>query len=132
MKKLFLLLASLVAICSCDKENSDKENSKIDPSLVNVEIELSCIDEEPVSIYDTKHTILCTGKIGGFVGKATIEIRPTYNTRTVSVAGESTSFSYTFTETQSNKATNKPRTYDVMIYGPNYEALFRSSVVIFL
>lgn len=126
MKKLFLLLASLVAICSCDKENS-----KIDPSLVNVEIELSCIDEEPHGTY-TEHTILCTGKIGGFVGEAAIEIRPTYNRRTVSVAGESTSFSYTFTDTQSNEATNKPRTYDVIITGPNYEQLFKSSVVIFL
>ena len=64
---------------------------------------------------------MCTGKIGGFVGAATIEIRPTYNQRTVSVAGESTSFSYTFTETLSNEATNKPRTYDVIIKGPNYE-----------
>ena len=129
MKKLFLLLASLVAICSCDKENS-----KIDPSLVNVEIELSCIDEEPYGTYDTKHTILCTGKIGGFVGEATIKISPVYNdnSRTVSVAGESTSFSFTFTETQSNEATNKPRTYDVIITGPNYEQLFKSSVVIFL
>lgn len=126
MKKLFLLLASLVAICSCDKENS-----KIDPSLVNVEIELSCIDEEPDGTNLTTHTILCTGKIGGFVGKATIEINYS-NSRTVSVAGESTSFSFTFTDTQSNKATNKPRTYDVIIKGPNYEQLFKSSVVIFL
>lgn len=129
MKKLFLLLASLVAICSCDKENS-----KIDPSLVNVEIELSCIDEEPYDTYDTKHTILCTGKIGGFVGEATIRISPgNYgHIQTVSVAGESTSFSFTFTDIQSNKATNKPRTYDVRITGPNYEQLFKSSVVIFL
>ena len=126
MKKIFLLLASLVAICSCDKENS-----KIDPSLVNIEIELSCIDEEP-GTYRTKHTILCTGKIGGFVGDATIEISPGYSRKTVSVAGESTSFSYTFTENLDNELTNKPRTYDVTIYGPYHKRLFQSSVVIFL
>lgn len=55
MKKFLLLLASIIVICSCDKE-------KIDPSLVNVEIELTCIDEEPAYGGETKHTILCTGK----------------------------------------------------------------------
>jgi len=137
MKKLFLLLASLVAICSCDKENSsDKENSKIDPSLVNVEIELSCIDEEPDGIY-TDHTILCTGNIGGFTGEATVRIgtssSPYFSTsKSVSVAGESTSFSFTFQGRAYSDYNNKPITFDVEVEGPNFQKLFRSSVVVYL
>lgn len=133
MKKLFLLLASIVAICSCNKENS-KENSKIDPSLVNVEIELSCIDEEPVYGGKTEHTILCTGKIGGFTGEARINIGSGYSwtTKTVSVAGENTSFSYTFHVWEADVYTNKPRTFDITVSGPQYQELFRSSVVVYL
>lgn len=132
MKKLFLLLASIVAICSCNKENS-----KIDLSLVNVEIELSCIDEEPNSSSSTTHTILCTGKIGGFTGDAKIEISsgsPYYLSayNRVSVAGESTSFSFTFTEAVSDEYNNKPITCDVEVIGPNNETIFKSSVVIYL
>lgn len=130
MKKLFLLLASIVAICSCDKENY-----KIDPSLVNVEIELSCIDEEPVYGGKTKHTILCTGKIGGFTGEARIKIESgplMTETKTVSVAGENTSFSYTFHVWEADVYTNKPRTFDITVSGPQYQELFRSSVVVYL
>lgn len=133
MKKLFLLLASIVAVCSCDKENS-----KIDPSLVNVEIELTCIDEEPAYAYGkTKHTILCTGKIGGFTGEASIGIGSSSpwtgtNTKTVSVAGENTSFSYTFHVTEYDDYTNKPITFDITVSGPQYQELFRSSVVVYL
>lgn len=132
MKKLFLLLASIVAVCSCDKENS-----KIDPSLVNVEIELSCIDEEPAYGGETKHTILCTGKIGGFTGEARIGIGSSSpwtgtNTKTVSVAGENTSFSYTFHVTEDDDYTNKPITFDITVSGPQYQELFRSSVVVYL
>lgn len=132
MKKLFLLLASIVAVCSCDKENS-----KIDPSLVNVEIELSCIDEEPYGSFNTEHTILCTGKIGGFVGEATVRIRtssfPYFSTsKSVSVAGESTSFSFTFKGSADSDYNNKPMTFDVEVVGPNYQELFRSSVVVYL
>lgn len=130
MKKLFLLLASIIASCSCNKENS-----KIDPSLVNVEIELSCIDEEPAYVGKTKHTILCTGKIGGFTGEARINIgsgSSGTNTKTVSVAGENTSFSYTFHVWEDNVYTNKPITFDITVSGPHYQELFRSSVVVYL
>lgn len=129
MKKLFLLLASIVAICSCNKENS-----KIDPSQVNVEIELSCIDEEPAYGGKTKHTILCTGKIGGFTGEARINIGSGYSwtTKTVSVAGENTSFSYTFHFTKDDVYTNKPITFDITVSGPQSQELFRSSVVVYL
>ena len=122
-------------IYSCDKES--KKESKIDPSLVNVEIELSCIGEEPADrISYTEHTILCTGKIGGFTGTANIKIyssSPYFNyTKSVSVAGESTSFSFTFTDDAHNDFKNKPITFDVTIEGPNYQELFRSSVVVYL
>lgn len=130
MKKLFLLLASIIAICSCNKENS-----KIDPSLVNVEIELSCIDEEPAYVGKTKHTILCTGKIGGFTGEARMKIESgplMTGTKTVSVAGENTSFSYTFHVWEADVYTNKPRTFDITVSGPQYQELFRSSVVVYL
>lgn len=120
MKKILSYFAgvvlAMVAFSSCTKENS-----KIDPSQVNVEIELSCIDEEPAYGGKTRHTILCTGKIGGFTGEARIkiEIGPMMTeTKTVSVAGENTSFSYTFHVWEADVYTNKPRTFDITVSGP--------------
>lgn len=134
MKKILSYFAgvvlAMVAFSSCTKENS-----KIDPSQVNVEIELSCIDEEPAYGGKTKHTILCTGKIGGFTGEARINIgggSSGTNTKTVSVAGENTSFSYTFHVWEADVYTNKPRTFDITVSGPQYQELFRSSVVVYL
>ena len=134
MKKILSYFAgvvlAMVAFSSCTKENS-----KIDPSQVNVEIGLSCIDEEPEYGGTTKHTILCTGKIGGFTGEARIkiEIGPLMTeTKTVSVAGENTSFSYTFHVWEADVYTNKPRTFDITVSGPQYQELFRSSVVVYL
>lgn len=133
MKKILSYFAgvvlAMVAFSSCTKENS-----KIDPSQVNVEIELSCIDEEPAYGGKTKHTILCTGKIGGFTGEARIKIESALmtETKTVSVAGENTSFSYTFHVWEADVYTNKPRTFDVTVSGPQYQELFRSSVVVYL
>lgn len=132
MKKILSYFAgvvlAMVAFSSCTKENS-----KIDQ--VNVEIELSCIDEEPAYGGKTKHTILCTGKIGGFTGEARIKIESgplMTGTKTVSVAGENTSFSYTFHVWGADVYTNKPRTFDVTVSGPQYQELFRSSVVVYL
>lgn len=134
MKKILSYFAgvvlAMVAFSSCTKENS-----KIDPSQVNVEIELSCIDEEPAYGGKTKHTILCTGKIGGFTGEARIKIESgplMTETKTVSVAGENTSFSYTFHVWEADIYTNKPRTFDITVSGPQYQELFRSSVVVYL
>lgn len=134
MKKILSYLAgvvlAMVAFSSCTKENS-----KIDPSQVNVEIELSCIDEEPAYGGKTRHTILCTGKIGGFTGEARIKIESgplMTETKTVSVAGENTSFSYTFHVWEADVYTNKPRTFDITVSGPQYQELFRSSVVVYL
>lgn len=134
MKKILSYFAgvvlAMVAFSSCTKENS-----KIDPSQVNVEIELSCIDEEPAYGGKTRHTILCTGKIGGFTGEARIKIESgplMTETKTVSVAGENTSFSYTFYVWEADVYTNKPRTFDVTVSGPQYQELFRSSVVVYL
>lgn len=134
MKKILSYFAgvvlAMVAFSSCTKENS-----KIDPSQVNVEIELSCIDEEPAYGGKTRHTILCTGKIGGFTGEARIkiEIGPMMTeTKTVSVAGENTSFSYTFLVWEDDVYTNKPRTFDITVSGPLFQELFRSSVVVYL
>lgn len=134
MKKILSYFAgvvlAMVAFSSCTKENS-----KIDPSQVNVEVELSCIDEEPAYSGKTKHTILCTGKIGGFTGEARIKIESgslVTETKTVSVAGENTSFSYTFYVWESDVYTNKPRTFDITVSGPQYQELFRSSVVVYL
>lgn len=134
MKKILSYFAgvvlAMVAFSSCTKENS-----KIDPSQVNVEIELSCIDEEPAYGGNTKHTILCTGKIGGFTGEARIKIESVplmTETKTVSVAGENTSFSYTFHVWEADVYTNKPRTFDITVSGPQYQELFRSSVVVYL
>ena len=134
MKKILSYFAgvvlAMVAFSSCTKENST-----IDPSLVNVEVELSCIDEEPAYGGKTKHTILCTGKIGGFTGEARIKIESgslVIETKTVSVAGENTSFSYTFYVWESDVYTNKPRTFDITVSGPQYQELFRSSVVVYL
>lgn len=134
MKKILSYFAgvvlAMVAFSSCTKENS-----KIDPSLVNVEVELSCIDEEPAYGGKTKHTILCAGKIGGFTGEARIKIESgslVTETKTVSVAGENTSFSYTFHVWESDVYTNKPRTFDITVSGPQYQELFRSSVVVYL
>ena len=137
MKKIFLVLASIVAVCSCDKD-------KIDSSSVNVEIELSCIDEEPVSYdYDeekTMHTILCTGKIGGFTGDADIVIKTDDNLifgrNIIFVAGGSTSFSFTFTANVDSEYNNKPITLYVSVIAVppsgGSEYVYESSVVIYL
>lgn len=140
MKKLFFIIIGLCALTltACEKES-------IDLSLVSAEVELECIAEEyDTPKYDkTSHTILCTGKVGGFTGLALIEVSGVdglFGEQEIVVAGSETSFSFTF-----KYYDGTPQTFTVAIYADEdkdgyvsqYEydgsqRVFESSVVIIL
>ena len=140
MKKLFFIIIGLCALTltACEVETQ----KSIDLSLVSAEVELECIAEE-IDYSTTSHTILCSGKVGGFNGKAIIDVEGIIDGReSIVVAGSETSFSFTFTDPCHKNYTGTPQTFSVTIYADvngdgyvysiNEDIVFQSSVVIIL
>ncbi|MBP3383384.1 MAG: hypothetical protein J6K78_05700 [Tidjanibacter sp.] len=140
MKKLFFIIIGLCALTltACEKESIES----IDLSLVSAEVELECIAEE-IDYPNTSHTILCSGKVGGFNGKAFIDVEGIIDgSKSIVVAGSETSFSFTIKDRLSGSYTGTPQTFSVTIYADvngdghvyslNEDIVFQSSVVIIL
>lgn len=156
MKKILLLMCA-VALWSCGKNEipvteEPEQEQGIDLSKVHVEIQLSCIGEEKSSPWSdgtipVKHTILCAGSIGGFIGPAEISLEGVYLEKTgensymgydiiheneIMVVGDRTTFSYTFESRWiTHEATGTPITFDVKIRADN-EIVFDSDLVMIL
>ena len=140
MKKLFFIIIGLCALTltACEVETQ----KSIDLSLVSAEVELECIAEE-IDYPNTFHTILCSGKVGGFNGKAIIDVEGIIDGyEYIVVAGSETSFSFTIEDRLSSSYTGTPQTFSVTIYADvngngdvhfgNDYIVFQSSVVIIL
>lgn len=137
MKKFFLFLLGTMVLCACSKTQTEQE---IDLSKISFEAELSCVSDY-VSSGTKHHTILCTGKLGGFNGDVVVCISPAFSSsiygsgsKNLTVAGEYTSFSFSFDVGEDNDyVENTPQTCDISVtkgttgYGPT---LFKSSVVV--
>lgn len=154
MKKILLLICA-VALWSCDKneipvteepEQEQEQEQEIDLTKVNVKIELSCIEEKTEDWGDVKHTILCTGSIGGFVGLAEISLTAVYSwpnstggttsrsiwhNNTIMVVGDCTTFSYIFDASMVPEATGRPLVFDVRINTDN-KTVYDSDLVMIL
>ena len=143
MKRLLFIIIGLCALTltACEVETQ----KSIDLSLVSAEVELECIAEEcnPTNSSETYHTILCSGKVGGFNGKAFIDVEGIIDgSESIVVAGSETSFSFTIKDKLSGSYTGTPQTFSVTIYADvngdghvyslNEDIVFQSSVVIIL
>lgn len=120
---LFVML--LVSMTSCKKEDP------VDLSLINCEVEMTCVDDDYESNGRVTHTILCSGYVGGINGPVIITVDrdgPLLH-KYLNVSGMATSFSFTF-EDRDDKPTD-PKTYHVMMYYEyGMQMIFESHVVV--
>ena len=121
---LFVML--LVSMTSCKKEDP------VDLSLINCEVEMTCVDDDYESNGRVTHTILCSGYVGGINGPVYVQVKEGYScllSERLTVSGMATSFSFTF-EDWDDKPTD-PKTYHVMMYYEyGMQMIFESHVVV--
>ena len=128
MKSVFysLFITLLVSMISCKKEDP------VDLSLINCEVEMTCVDDDYESNGRVTHTILCSGYVGGINGPVYVQVKEGGSgllSEKLTVSGMATSFSFTF-EDRDDKPTD-PKTYHVMMYYEyGMQMIFESHVVV--